>query len=228
VPSRTIAALLAAAVVLGGCGGDGGAGDLGDERADQARQAALDAGLDGDVADFLALVARGDTATYEVRFPGPAEGTELVVRNRPPDRRVDVVRGDEVVEVRHVVDGEAYTCTRAGDDGGFACERTDALVEGPGLFAGDALDRLRDGLAERLDDYSFRVEAREVAGIEARCLVTERREGRDDPALGDAGTICASPDGVVVLVDQAGERVEALDYADEVDPDDLRRVDRAG
>jgi hypothetical protein len=227
VPSRT-AALLAgaacAASLLAGCGGDGGDA-LGDERADQARRAALDAGLDDQVADFLALLARGDTATYEARFPGPGEGTELVVRNRPPDRRIDVVQDGEVVEIRQVVDGEAFTCTPGGD-GGFDCERTDALVEGPGLFTSGALDRLGAALAERGADYTFAVEEREVAGTSARCLVTERREGRDDPALGAAGTICAAPTGAVVLIDQGTESVEALDYGTDVDAADLQRVDR--
>lgn len=229
MPSRTAALLAGAActaALLAGCGGDDDGPGLGEERADQARRAALAAGLDEEVADFLGLLARGDTATYEVRFPGPAEDTELVVRNRPPDRRVDVVQDGEVVEVRQVVDGEAFTCTPE-DDGGFGCERTDALVEGPGLFTSGALDRLGAALAERRTDYTFAVEGRDVAGVEARCLVTERREGRDDPALGAVGTICAAPTGVVVLVDQGTESVEALAYGTEVDEADLRRVDRA-
>lgn len=214
-------------VLVTGCGDDGGEVDAtGDERAAQARQAGLDAGLDEDVADFLALLARGDTATYRVRFPGTVEGTELVVRNRPPDRRVDVVADGDVVEVRQVVDGEAFTCTSAGDDG-FDCERTDALVEPPGVFRSGALARLREALADRTADFTFVVEARTVAGAEASCLVTERRPGRDDPELGATGTICASAEGAVLLVDQGDERVEALDYGTDVDPDQLRRVDGA-
>jgi len=189
------------------------------------RAAAVEAGLDADVADFLALLARGDTATYRVRFPGPAEGTELVVRSRPPDRRVDVLADGEVVEVRQVVDGEAFSCAPE-EAGGFACERTDALVEPPGVFGGGALDRFAEGLAERRRDFTFAVEDRRVAGVEARCLVTRRRPGRDDPELGDAGTICASPQGAVLLVDQGSERIEATAYGTEVDPEVLERVDR--
>jgi len=230
VPSRTavlLAAGLLAAGALAGCGDDDGTAEVGDRRAAQARRAAVEAGLDDDVADFLGLLARGDTATYEVRFPGPAEGTELVVRNRPPDRRVDVVQRDEVVEVRQVVDGEAFTCTR--DEGGdLTCERTDALVEGPGVFTSGALEELAESLAARRTDYSFAIEEREVAGVGASCLVTTRKAGRDDPALGAEGTICAAPTGVVLLVDQGTDAVEALAYADEVDPEDLRRVDLDG
>jgi hypothetical protein len=226
VPSRALlaAAGLVVAALVAGCGGDGD-DDLGDQRADQARRAALDAGLDEEVADFLGLLSRGDTATYTVRYPA-ADGTELVVRNRPPDRRVDVEVDGEVVEVRQVVGGEAFSCTPTDDD--WSCTRTDALADPPGLFSSGALARLSDALAERLEDYTFDVEPREVAGSDARCLVTRLRPGREAAELGYDGTICASSEGVVVLVDQAGERVEALDYDSEVDADAFERVDRAG
>lgn len=220
--ARIVAALcLLGAAVLGACGDDD---DLADRRADQARRAALDAGLDQAVADFLALLAQGDTASYSVRFPGPDEGTELVVRSRPPDRRVDVERDGEVVEVRQVVDGEAFTCTPQDGDA-WSCERTDALVEPPGLFSAEALERLSAGLANRRDDYDFSVDDREVAGIDARCLVTRLREGRGGPESGEEGTICASPEGVIVLVDQGSQRIEAIDYTTDVDARSLRRVD---
>lgn len=228
MPSRPVVAACAAAVALlvGGCDdGTDGAASTGDRRAEQAREAAVEAGLDAEVADFVALLARGDTATYRVRFPGPAEGSELLVRNRPPDRRVDVEVDGEVVEVRQVVDGEAFTCTPQ-QEGGFACERTDALVEPPGVFGSGALARFAEGLASRRDDFTFAVEDRTVAGVDARCLVTRLRPGRDDPQLGEQGTICASPQGAVLLVDQAGERVEAVAYGTDVDPDALTRVDR--
>lgn len=226
MPSRhLLAACALAAVAAVGCA-DGGdePTETAEQRAQQAESAALEAGLDDDVAEFLGLLARGDTATYRVRFPGPEEGTELVVRNRPPDRRVDVIADGEVLEVRQVVDGEAFTCTPE-EDGGFACDRTDALVDPPGVFRSGALSRLRDGLASRIEDFTFAVEEREVAGAEVRCLVTERRAGRDDPELGESGVICASPEGAVLLVDQGEERVEALGYGTDVDPDALRLLD---
>ncbi|HEX4903656.1 MAG TPA: hypothetical protein VFV42_12640 [Acidimicrobiales bacterium] len=234
MPSRhVLAALLATGALLGGalagCSEEPDEVEAtGDERAAQARQAGLDAGLDEEVAEFLSLLARGDTATYRVRFPGLEEGTELVVRNRPPDRRVDVVADGEVVEVRQVVDGEAFTCTPDGDDERFTCERTDSLVEPPGVFRSGTLDRLREALAARVDDFTFEIEQRTVSGVAVRCLVTERRPGRDDPELGVTGTICASGEGAVLLVDQGEERIEALDYGTDVDPDALRRVDEPG
>lgn len=214
-----------AAIVAVGCD-DGGdeLTDIAEQRGEQARSAALDAGLEEEVAEFLGLLARGDTATYRVRFPGPEEGTELVVRNRPPDRRVDVVADGELLEVRQVVDGEAFTCTPE-EEGRFACERTDALVDPPGVFRSGALSRLREALADRIDDFTFTVEDRTVAGADARCLVTERRPGRDEPALGETGTICASPEGAVLLIDQGEQRIEALDYGTDVPADSVRRMD---
>ncbi len=92
------AALLALLLVLAACGSDDPVTAVGRDRADQARQAALDAGLDADVADFLALAAQGETATYQLTYPGPSDGSELVVTSRPPDRRVDLVVDGKTTE----------------------------------------------------------------------------------------------------------------------------------
>lgn len=199
----------------------------GDQRAEQARSAALDAGLDDTVADFLALLARGETATYRVRFPGPSEGTGLEVTNRPPDRRVEITADGATTEVRLVTDGQAFTCTPSSEDGAGppTCERTDALVEPPGVFRAGALDELSTSLAERAEDYTFDVEVLPVAGVDARCLVTRLRSGREAPELGASGTICASAEGAVLLVDQGGERLEATEYSTEVDDDAFVRPD---
>lgn len=188
----------------------------GDERAEQARDAALEAGLEAEVADFLGLLARGDTATYEVRFPGPEEETELRITSRPPERRVDLLAGETVTEVRLVTGGQAYTCTPGEDGEDFTCERTDALVDPPGVFRAEALQQLSTSLAERADDYTFEIEVLPVAGIEAQCLVTRLRSGREGAERGASGTICASDEGAVVLVDQGDDRLEALGYSTEV------------
>lgn len=218
-------ALLGAA----GCGDDEDPiAATGDDRAEQARTAALDAGLDGEVADFLGLLARGETATYRVRFPGPAEGTELVVASRPPDRRVEVVAEGTTTEIRLVTGGEAFTCTPGEGEDDFTCERTDALVEPPGAFRPEALEELSRSLADRAEDYAFEIEVLPVAGIEARCLVTRLRSGRESAELGASGTICASPEGAVLLVDQGGDRLEATEYGTDVGDEAFVRPDRAG
>lgn len=227
------------ATVLVACGdGTDEVTEAGQARAEQARTAAVEAGLEEDVADFLALVARGDTGTYEVRYPGPSEGTELIVTNRPPDRRVEVAADGVTFEVRLVTDGQAFECLppdaegdgaasgeTAGDPAELTCTRTDAVVEAPGVFRPEALDELSEALATRLDDYTFEIETKAVGGIEARCLVTRLRSGREAAELGSGGTICASPEGALVLVDQGDERLEATAYTTEVADDAFVRPD---
>lgn len=222
---------MALAVLLSACGDDEDEiAATGDERAEQARSAALEAGLDDEVADFLGLLARGETATYRVRFPGPSEGTELEVTSRPPDRRVEITADGVTTELRLVTEGQAFACTPASEDEGaetaeLVCRRTRALVEPPGVFRPGALDDLRTSLTERAEDYTFDVEELAVAGVDARCLVTRLRSGREAPELGASGTICASPEGAVLLVDQSGDRVEATEYATDVDDDAFDRPD---
>lgn len=203
---------------LAACGDEGS--DVARARAEQAREAAIDAGLESDVADYLGLAARGDTATYRVTYPGPTEGTELVVTNRPPDRRVDVVVDGETTETRLAVDGQAYEC-RPGE----GCERTDAFVPAPGVFTEGAVEELRSSLLERTEDFVFEIQVQPVAGVEATCLVTRIRAGRERPELGSGGTICLAPSGAVLLVDRDDERFEALDYEATVDDAAFRLPD---
>lgn len=225
-PSLVVSSLLLTAA-LGSCGED--PADIGADRAEQARTAARAAGLDDDVADFLALASRGATATYQATYPGPTEASELVVANDPPDRRVDIVADDLVVEVRLVLDGEAFRCERDDErDEIGACERTDVVVGTPGPFADDTLDDLTASLGARTDDFTFRIETQPIAGVDASCLVTEVREGRERPELGVAGTICVSPEGALLKVDQAGQSLEAVDYATEIPDNTFVRPDRPG
>lgn len=222
-----VLAVLGLGWLLAGCGDDADeVAATGDERSEQAETAASEAGLEDEVAAFLGLLARGETATYRVEFPGPAEGTELLIANRPPDRRVEVVADGTTTELRLVIEGEAFTCTPSTEDDELSCERTDALVEPPGVFRAEALDELSEALAERSDDYSFEIETLTVAGVEARCLVTRLRSGRESAELGSSGTICASPEGAVLLVDRGSDRLEATDYGTDVDDDAFLRPDR--
>lgn len=216
--------VLLLAPVLHGCGDDSDDA-VARDRAEQARQAALEAGLGTEVAAFLALLATGETATYEVTYPGRGEDPTVVVTNRPPDRRVDLLADGEITETRLVVDGQAFECRPEG--GTTRCERTDAFEPPPGVFTERAVTELHRALTARADDFTFDLETVPVAGVEARCLRTERRRGRDRPELGDAGTLCVAPSGALLLVDRDGERLEASDYTAEVDDDRFDLPDRA-
>jgi hypothetical protein len=219
--------VLAVAVLVGvvtGCGDDP---DVGAERAAQARAAGLDAGLDEAVADFLALAARGQTATYQATYPGPDDGTEIVVASRPPDRRIDVVADGEVVQSQIVLGGEAFTCPRDPEaDEIVACERTDAIVEPLGAFGPDAMASLASSLTDRAEDFSFEIRTSAIAGVEAQCLVTQVLEGRERAELADTGTICVSPEGALLRVAQGEESLEASEYSTNIPDGTFVRPDR--
>ncbi len=216
-------------VVLATMAGCGAGPDTGGERADQVRTAAADAGLAPEVADFLALAARGQTATYQATYPGPNPNTKLVVANDPPNRRVDVVTDDVTTEVRLVVGGEAFTCPRNQDqDAIVSCTRTDAIVEGPGAFDDATLEQLTTSLRDRQADFTFRIDTEPIAGVEATCLVTELKAGHERTDLGSSGTICVSPRGALLRVDQGSESLEALDYTTEIPEHTFVRPDQLG
>ena len=218
-------ALLCLLLAVTACG-DGG-DDVGDARAALVRDAAIQAGLDDAAADFLALAARGQTATYQATYPGPEDDTSIVVANRPPDRRIDVLDGDRIVEVQLVVDGEAFSCPRDTEaDAILECDRTDAIVEPLGVFGPETIDSLATALAGRVDDYTFSVETSPIAGVEASCLVTNIRPGRERADLADSGTLCVSPQGALLRVAQGEELLEATDYTTDIPASTFVRPDQ--
>lgn len=202
----------AGSIALGACGGDD---DVGEDRAQQVREAALEAGLPEDVADVLALAARGATATFQLTYPGE-DGAEIVVSQDPPNRRVDVLDAGLIVRSQ-VVRGEvSYTCVvpeggRPGDD--LECERSSGAVPASGTFTAEALEDFAVDLADSRDAMDFTVESREVAGVDATCLVTAPVAGTPIDGEGPGvDTICLAPDGAQLLVDAGGERVVAESY----------------
>ena len=194
------------AVALGACGDDG----TSDARAEQVREAADEAGLPDDVADVLALAARGATGTFQVTYPGD-EGSSVVVSQDPPNRRVDVVLGERIVRSQVVRGGVAYRCEPAEDgrDGELGCRRSQSALDAPGTFSPEALATFTEELGATADDIELTVEARTIAETDATCLVAT-------PATGDPETLCVSDEGAQLLVDAAGERLEASAYATDV------------
>jgi hypothetical protein len=216
---RAAGAVLVAVIpmaLLGACGDD----DDGTQRAGQVSEAASDAGLPEDVADLLALLARGTTADYQVVYPGDDGTSELVVTQRAPDRRVDRVEGTDVVSSTLLRDGIRYEC-RPDDTGDLLCDRAGTDADDAGPFDIERLERAVDAISDSAADYDLRVVEREVLDVSARCLVAERREDAP-PDTGSAGLgeLCLSPEGAVLVAASGGERVEATEYTTEI-PDGI-------
>jgi hypothetical protein len=213
---RAVPFLLALGLAVGlvGCGDDPSAADM---RADQVHDAAVDAGLPEEVADVLALAARGIDGTYQVTYPGE-DGAALVVSQDPPDRRIDVVAGDRIVESRVFRDDVAYECTVPEDDpdGPLDCRRSQGALHAPGAFTDESLDAFAADLAGSKDDLDLSVEPREIAGVEATCLVAIPKAGPTDGTGPGVETICLSDEGGQLLIDAAGERLVAAAYTTDV------------
>jgi hypothetical protein len=211
-------AVAGVAVMLASCGG-GDSDAVADDRADQVRDAARDAGLSDEVADVLALAARGATATYQVTYEG-ADGAGITVSQQPPNRRVDALTEGRIVQSQVVRDGVGYTCELA--DGGqpgdrLDCRRTQGAIPAQGAFTDEALAAFTEELAGALDSLDLTVESRTIADVRATCLVSAPKAGT--PIDGDGpgvDTICLSDDGAQLLVDSAGERVVAAAYSTDV------------
>lgn len=214
---RVTATALAVAALAAGCGGGGdGAAD---ERAGQARQVGADAGLSEEVQDVLALAAGAVGATYTVVYVTPADGERperrVVVAQRPPDRRIDVVEG-AVTDATILLDGTSYQCRNA--EAQWNCTTLVGDVPAVGAFDPASIRTAVEALAASADAFDFAVEHRTMLGVDATCLVTTLRPGAaDDPSLGAAGTLCLSPEGAVLLAEGPAERLEAVEYRAEVD-----------
>ena len=209
--SRLTAALATAAVVpsllLTGCGDDR------PDRGDQAADAAADAGLPEDVQDFLRLAASATEATYEVTYEPSEQGVAVRVAQRPPDRRVDLSQGtgdEATVQSRFAVDGRGFVCTRTAQLPWECAEAEGPAPTVPVAFSEDDLEATADRLRASRERFDFEVREREVAGAPATCLVTTPTEGD-----GEAESLCLSDQGVPLLVEREGGRLEAASYDDD-------------
>jgi hypothetical protein len=218
-PSRAAGAALATAILLfttAACGGDDG---VGEDRAAQVRDAAVDAGLPGDVADVLALAARGATATFQVTYAGQ-DGAEVTVSQAPPDRRVDAVTAGLIVQSQVVRDGVAYRCElpadgKPGDP--LDCTRTEGAIPAQGAFTPEALTAFTEELGSSVETMDLTVEERTIADVAATCLVAAPVAGTPLDGTGPGvDTICLSAEGAQLLVDVGGERLVATTYTTDV------------
>jgi hypothetical protein len=220
---RAPAVTLLATALLAGAAGCGRSGDglaakaraAGRQRARQASQAARAAGLPEAVADLVGdaagAVGRSFTVTYDT-----GDGGRATLVQEPPRRRFDVL-----------LPGGTTRSTLVNERGSFACEqRSSAWTCLPSSepppdvspFAATDLERTIGSLSAARASFDVRVERRPVAGLSARCLVTERKPGAaGDPALGERGVLCVAPSGAVVLLDQPGQSLTATAYRDGAD-----------
>lgn len=207
-------ALVVVLLMLVACGDDG---SVTAAREDQIRAAADDAGLPDDVTEVLVLAARGADGTFQVTYPGE-DGAALVVSQAPPNRRIDVVTGERVVESRVFRDGIGYECRPPEGDptGALDCTRAQGALQTPGAFTDAALDAFTADLADSLDDLDLAVESRTIAEVGATCLVATPKAGPTDGTGTGAETICLSEEGAQLLVDAVGERLVADAYTTEV------------
>jgi hypothetical protein len=200
---------------LGACGdNDDGATD---QRAGQVRDAAEEADLPDAVVDVLVLAARGAGGTFQVTYPGE-DGTSVVISQAPPDRRVDVIAGERILQSQVIRGGVGYRCTPPEDDprGELVCRRSQGAIDAPGAFTEEALQAFTDELAASRDDLELSVEERTIAGADATCLVATPATGPGDEQGTGVETICVSEEGAQLLVDAAGERLEASAYTTDV------------
>jgi len=187
---------------LAACSDDPSASDA---RADQLREVAEEADLPDDVTDVLVLAARGVDGTFQVTYAGD-DGASIVMSQAPPNRRIDVVVGERVVDSRVFRDGVGYRCAPPPDDpdGSLDCTRSESGLDAPGAFTEGALQTFAEDLAASADDVDLAVDARTIADTDATCLVA-----------GDE-TICLSDEGAQLLVDAGGDRLAASSYTTEV------------
>lgn len=219
---RLAAALLTVLAVATACGDDG-APSASTARAKQVRDAARGAGLPDDVADLLADAAGVVGSTFRVTYDlgGPSGGTAVLTQD-PPRRRVDLntqVEGDDVTRALITEPDGTTVCERAA--GKWTCHAGSASdASTPSAFGSDQVSQVVGDLKTATDAYDFRVASRTVAGVEARCLVTELKPGKHPTAdLGAKGTLCISAEGVPLLVETPAASLRALTYRTDVPGD---------
>lgn len=221
LPSDTVRRVLVVLLGVTLCG-VAACGGQPQTKADQGKAIAEQAGLAPDVASFFALATAGTTATYRATVQTTdttGKPLQLTTTQRPPDSRFDAFHADNTVDSTITVSGHSYQCTMAanhwdcGDLG--VTPTTSAQVFNP-TIVNSAIGRFRS----RANDYDFRTEDRQLAGIKARCLVTTRKPGHDqDSSLGASATLCLSPEGAVVLVDTPSGVVTVTAYTTTIPAD---------
>jgi hypothetical protein len=247
-----------AGVALVGCsrGDDPSAADaVMAQRERQARSAAAEAGLPRDVQSVLGLAARAPAASCVVTY---SSGTDrLVVAQRPPRRRVDVL-GEGGAPVESVVtdaDGGVVGCSRARTGTSSArrwrCRKVAAEAgalpaAGAGAFTPELVARTVEALAAARDAFTVDVYRLRLAGVTATCLrstptdpgppstsdapsATAPTTSASASASASVAQLCVAPDGVPLLLDRADGTpvLRAVAYRPSASAADVRRPDHS-
>lgn len=213
-------ALAAVALLAAACGdGSGGleakARQAGRQRSEQGRDAARAAGLPGPVADVIGDAAGAVGRTFTVAYD-TGDGGRATLTQDPPRRRFDVTLPNGTTRANVVNEQGSFACEQR--TGAWTCLPSPTLPPEVGPFAAADLERTIGSLSTAQATFDLRVERRPVAGVDARCLVTERKpSAAADPALGERGVLCVAPSGAALAIDQPGQALSAVAYADSAD-----------
>lgn len=214
-------ALAAVALVVGAGCGDGGGGlegrarAAGRERSRQASQAARQAGLPEAVASVIGDAAGAVGQTFTVTYD-TGDGGRATVVQAPPRRRFDVTLPDGITRRTVVNEEGSFACEQRA--GAWTCVPSTEPPPEVGPFAATELERTIGSLSSSRASFDLRIERREVAGIDVRCLVTERKpSAAADPTLGEHGVLCIAPSGAALSIDQPGQKLTATAYGTDVE-----------
>ena len=185
------------------------------EREKQARTVARKAGLSTAVQDFLALYATAADNSFTVTYGQSAAGTNIVLMQDPPLRRVDVV-SPPVTRSVFVTKQGTFECALQNQT--WSCQQSQQQEGPPGLLAPADIERTVAELKAAKTNYTFSVTNRKIAGTDTSCLVTKPKPG----VAGGGSTLCLSSRGAVLLVEGNGNPLQAVKYSTSVDARKLR------
>src|SRR3954452_795661 len=217
--TRSAAAAVAVALLLGACGGGS------DSAEDQGRSIADAAGLPKDVGDFFALATKGLNATYRVTLDTvdtAGKPVQVTTTQRPPDVRFDAFHADGSVDSTIGTGGKRFQCTMTNN--AWQCGELGATDPIGEVFDPKTVTDAVTKLQQQTDVFDFRVESRTIAGVNARCLVTTPKptavSGSSSPG---SATMCLSPEGAILLVEVPTGTITASSYSTTI-PDDAFRL----
>jgi hypothetical protein len=145
----------------------------------------------------------------------PFSGVAIRVVQDPPRRRVDLLTKGVLSRSLTVREG-SFLCVRP-PSGGWGCRGAEPPDRPGGLLDPGEVNKTVDRLQAHTADYRFEAETRQIAGVDARCLVVTPRAG------GRGETLCVSDEGATLLVERPDKpTVRAGAYTTAIAPDAFR------